>query len=473
MNIYSDVALNSDVNSIKYKFSVYNHTYKYDRGILLYNSLTGFKAHIYERKLLLQINRLKKGELLSRDKIDMRLIESGIAIEENLDETVIADSLIRENIASNSHVLRLIILPTRECNFRCVYCYENKRGEFMRDELYSEIASAIKNYIDDNPSINALEIEWFGGEPMLCYDKIVEFSAGMKRYCDEKDIIFSMAMTTNGYLLTKERFLTLLKLNLRNYQITVDGNKEHHDKLRVLKNGGGTWDTIFNNLREINETDDKNFNITVRINYHLGMLDEMEGFLRELKESLDINGSFSVYAIKITPPPGTDLDIDFVTNETDRMAAEYTLKLFKKLGISTDRYSPHLIPTAPVCYARKNNTFVIDTDGTIRKCTEYLEDNTINNVGTVKDGVFLINNYKHAQWLMPPQSLLNKKGCPECPDYPTCCGGICPIQWFRDKTIYCNDMITLTEDMLRIEYETPGNNHESLEKQSVSVQILQ
>lgn len=454
MDFYSNVALNSDVSSIKYKFSMYNHVYKHNDGILLYNSLTGLKAHIFEKKLILQINKLKKGNLLSKDKIDHRLIETKIAVEENLDETVIADNLIKDNIAVNRHFLRLIILPTRECNFRCVYCYENKRNVFMDDKLYLDIASATKNYLEDNPSIKTLEIEWFGGEPMLCYNEIVQFSTDMQNYCHENDIYFSMSMTTNGYLLTKERFLTLLDLGLKSYQITLDGLKKHHDNLRVLKNGSGTWDTIFNNFKEINEIEDKEFNITIRINYHLGMLDDMEDFLKLLKDNLDINGKFSIYAIKITPPPEKDLDIDFVSNETDTMTIEYMLNLFHKLGISTTRYSPHLTPTGPVCYARNNNTFVIDTDGSIRKCTEYLEDDTINNIGTVEDGVFNINKDKLSQWLMPPQGLLNQKGCLNCPDYPTCCGGLCPIQWFRDKTIFCNDMITLTEDLLKIEYST-------------------
>lgn len=51
-----------------------------------------------------------------------------------------------------------------------------------------------------------------------------------------------MSMTTNGYLLTKDRAGKLLSLNLYSYQITVDGGAEYHDNLRVLKNGGPTWE---------------------------------------------------------------------------------------------------------------------------------------------------------------------------------------------------------------------------------------
>ena len=61
-------------------------------------------------------------------------------------------------------------------------------------------------------------------------------------------------MTTNGFFLDKTMFDMLYKLKIYNYQITIDGEKEHHDKYRVTHNGKGTYDVIMSNLLNIKKS---------------------------------------------------------------------------------------------------------------------------------------------------------------------------------------------------------------------------
>lgn len=112
--------------SKKYKNSMYNFFFENEGKINVYNSLTGLKCSIHDEELIDQIRQLKK-EPLEEASIDKRLIDTKIAVEDDINEAIVADDVIASLLSNNKNKLRLIILPTRECNFRCKYCYETKK----------------------------------------------------------------------------------------------------------------------------------------------------------------------------------------------------------------------------------------------------------------------------------------------------------------------------------------------------------
>ena len=429
----------------KYKFSYYNSKYEENNEIYLYNSLTGLKCRIVDSELITQINELENNSKYKSD-LDVRLINTKIAIDEGVDERIVAGDVIISRLTNNRDKLRLIVLPTRECNFRCKYCYEVKKNENMTTETAKSLIQAVKKYLNDNISISSVLIEWFGGEPLLCYDMIIMISSKLKEYCDKKGISFSMTMTTNGYLLNEDRVRKFLSLNLFEYQITVDGTSEYHDKLRQLKDGSGTWEKIYNNLLMMKGFDDNRLSVTIRINYHVGMLEKIDEFISMIKK--DFDSRFSVYAIRINPTQEFEKEFIPVSAEAEPFALEYIIELLKKNGLSIVRYMSNLSPTASVCYARMNYVYVIDTDGTLRKCTEYLEDNRWNNIGTIRNGVFEIDYFKHLQWIYPKPEYLQEKGCYTCKDYPNCCGGLCPAKWVMNNTTVCNTLRGFNKNFL-------------------------
>lgn len=429
-----------------YKLSRYNSIYPAKKGVYLYNSLTGLKCHIYDKELLNQLALLEKENDLEENKVDKQFIHTKVVVESSINELSMAEDVIVSSLSHNTNKLRLIILPTRECNFRCKYCYETKTASFMTQETTDNLINATIKYLQDNKGIEFLHLEWFGGEPLLCYDKIIFISSQLKEYCDTNAVSFYMTMTTNGYLLKKEYAEKLLSLNLSSYQITVDGQARYHDNLRILKNGAPTWKKIYANLLALKSIDNPNLSVTIRINYYLDMLEDIPDFLEKLKN--DFDKRFSVYAIRINPTPTFEKEFDCINAETEEMALEYILNIFKETGLSIDRYLPNLYPTSAACYARMNYCYVIDTDGTIRKCTEYLDDNIQNNIGTIQNGIFEIDSYKHIQWLYPPKNSLHNNNCYECKDYPNCCGGICPAQWLYKQSVTCNPLRKLNESLL-------------------------
>ena len=83
--------------------------------------------------------------------------------------------------------MQLTIMPTEQCNFRCIYCYES----FEKGKMTKQIADAIVIYIEKNISnYKGIKIDWFGGEPLLAMDIIEYISDKVIAICKKYKKIF-------------------------------------------------------------------------------------------------------------------------------------------------------------------------------------------------------------------------------------------------------------------------------------------
>jgi len=97
----------------------------------------------------------------------------------------------------------LTINPTMDCNFKCWYCYETcESGSRMNSQVKKNILKLIETKVA-NKEISRLELNWFGGEPMMYFkDIIYPISKKIKEICETNGIPFTNAITTNGYLVS-------------------------------------------------------------------------------------------------------------------------------------------------------------------------------------------------------------------------------------------------------------------------------
>ena len=103
-------------------------------------------------------------------------------------------------------------------------------------------------------------------------------------------------MTTNGYLLTPEVFERLLKLKVYNYQITIDGVQENHDKYRTLKNGAPTFEKIIDNLQNISKNIKSNaFKIAIRANITKESFEHIDEFMDLMYKEFHHDKRFTVF----------------------------------------------------------------------------------------------------------------------------------------------------------------------------------
>lgn len=173
---------------------------------------------------------------LSRFLHQERLLENGSEIRRSIQE-------LKDIIDKTLHIT---IMPTERCNFRCLYCYEDHVPISMRQETLEMIQKYIAQ---QTPHFQNICIGWFGGEPTLCKDSILETSQLVQELQKKHGFNYRASMTTNGYLLSWPDFKQYYDAGIRVYQITLDG--WNHDQSRPHVTGKGTLKRILDNLTAI------------------------------------------------------------------------------------------------------------------------------------------------------------------------------------------------------------------------------
>lgn len=247
------------------KPSKYNYIIKYQNNDYIFFNGIKKKFIIVPFKLKnLVENFINKQENIDNDYQSFynKLIDSGLIINDDIDELKLIQD--EQQKINNQKKYVLTILPTYKCNFSCWYCIQNHKDEYMNLDIINRIKLHIKNYLILH-NIKEFSIQWFGGEPMLCFDTICDISKYAIDFCNKNDITFQNHITTNGYLITEENSKEMGNIKFRSYQITIDGDKENHNKIRN-ENSNPSFNKILENLLIILKTQPLAI-VTLRFNY--------------------------------------------------------------------------------------------------------------------------------------------------------------------------------------------------------------
>ena len=413
--------------NMRYRLSKFTHVINVENGdVIVYNTFTGKQCFLYDEELKKQIFKLQKGSEYESE-LDQRLIEYFCCLEESNENIFVLDKV--EEYLNSSESLSLIIFPTLDCNFKCSYCYENREKGIMSEVTFDNIYSSIVTLYNAK-KFNHLKLEWFGGEPLLCFEQIINFEKKTNEFCCKNNITFQHSMTTNGYLLSKNNVVKLLKHNINTFQITIDGAPTTHDIYRPLRNGSPTWKTIINNLIAMRQTDG-NFNVLIRVNYNYEILDSIEEFLDIYKKEFSEDKRYGLIFKPIGHWGGeNDATVDVVPTDYHSFILDELLKVCKAKKLNSF-ISFDFSCGSELCYANKKYSYVIYKNGYIGKCTleEQPDENSDYVIGNINSGFFDIDKTKENKWLLNKEEFINyldTNGCFDCIAYPFCCGTTCP-----------------------------------------------
>lgn len=312
--------------------------------------------------------------------------------------------------------LLLTIMPTEGCNFRCPYCYEDHAPVTMSRDILETIHQYI---VDQAPNFRFISIDWFGGEPTLCKDVILETSQIIQSLQKTHQFVYSASMTTNGYLLGLEDFKKYYQAGIRTYQVTLDG--WNHDQTRPHVTGKGTLAKILDNLKTISALppEEYDFQITLRHNILAG--DEDYTWYNHLKDLFGKDDRFCVSVATVSDWGGeTVQSLNLAKAQESKVLLKKHKDYLKSIGLKGDHEGKTVL--SGVCYASYPHGLVLRADGKIEKCTVCL-NHPKNNVGSVLPGHGLvIDQEKNALWC---DSQL-KEGCLHCKNLLSCLNTPCP-----------------------------------------------
>lgn len=401
----------------------------------LYGTMVKAKCEI-TREIADNLDKIQYDETNEFHKAlkDLRML-----VDENTNEKSLLNYHFMELDRSN---LLVILVVSRQCNFRCTYCYEKHENKRMGSEIYANLKNAIAAEIDYK-GYKSVTFSFFGGEPMLEYVEIVRFMEEMQQIGKEKNVHIDGSMTTNGYDLTIDKFEKLVNLHVYDFQITVDGFQQTHDKNRFLVGGGATWQKIIENLK-LAKASKLNFRITIRTNIDNETAANIDDFMQFLAENFAEDSRFLIH-FEAVKKMGGELDNQLNVHENEGKLITEVLAMASNLKINAVNYSP--TPFSNMCYASKPNSLILDTNATIMKCTVAI-DSPHNAVGKLTAAGFEIDDTAICNWT----SAALPNDCEECPILAICYGKKCPMAtWHGERlnAVDCEKHIAIYEAFLR------------------------
>lgn len=164
-------------------------------------------------------------------------------------------------VIKNAPVKALCLHVSHDCNLRCKYCFAST-GDFGTGRLLMDVETAkaaIDFVIARSGARRNIEVDFFGGEPLMAMDVVkatVEYARSREK---ESGKHFRFTITTNGVLLNDEN-IEYINREMDNCVLSLDGRREVNDHFRVSPNGKGSYDVIVPKFKKLVEgRGDKDF----------------------------------------------------------------------------------------------------------------------------------------------------------------------------------------------------------------------
>lgn len=339
------------------------------------------------------------------------LVEEKYIIDDEIDEIKIVENRKICGMKDEKH-LDVVIIPNMTCNFACPYCFESHVPDsFMNDET----EQAIKQWLKKNiPKYKTLSINWFGGEPLLSFKRIVSTSEYAKRVCDEHNTNLRISITTNGYLLSNNKTEELVSVGILDYHITMDGTPEFHNKTRISKDGKDSFLKIFENLVLLARADDR-VCVCLRVNFNHFNVHAIPQLLSLFP--IDIRHKLSILYEPIFGNKRWSAKENLSSAEiASEMLNNYCLA--QQMGYNVS-YGKIDTDKTIYCPSERENYFVFNYNGDIFKCPANLDSKERFAYVNYK-GDIVINEKQAIKWF--GLDLFEGK-CYSCTFLPLCMGG--------------------------------------------------
>ena len=217
-------------------------------------------------------------------------------------------------------VKALCLHVAHSCNLNCSYCFASQ-GRFHGERALMSFETgkrAIDFLVENSGSRRNLEVDFFGGEPLLNWEVVKQIVAYARSIEKEKGKNFRFTLTTNGMLVDDE-VITFSNREMHNVVLSLDGRREVHDRFRKDYAGNGSWETIVPKFQRFVEArGGKNYYIRGTFTH------ANPDFLEDIKVMLDL-GFTELSMEPVVCAPGdpmalTEEDFPIVAEQYEKLA---------------------------------------------------------------------------------------------------------------------------------------------------------
>jgi uncharacterized protein len=352
------------------------------------------------------------------------------------------------SVRESREQLRMTVLTTLQCNFACDYCIQGDHGDYNKTaaKMSLDTAAQVGDWAErrlDELGARSYALTFFGGEPLLNLPVVYYLAERMSAACQARGVSMLINIITNGLLLTPDVVDRLVPLGLNGVKITLDGDRDTHNRMRPLRGGQGTFDKIVNNIRQIAHKT----HVAIGGNFDMETADSYPALLDFLKEQ-DFADKLSKVAFKPvirepkTPQAAPPANAKFIplTAVSDSKPLSGACMSSAGAAVSTGGCdSCHMLddqmsflreetrkrgfPTVDgvhmgPCEIHRRHAHTISPDGSLYACPGFAADATqsVGHIDGREDG-------RRAEAASRFEALAAWKECRDCSFIPVCAGG--------------------------------------------------
>lgn len=245
------------------------------------------------------------------------LKEEGTLFTEDIYQNVVFDFKERKTV-----VKALCLHIAHDCNLACKYCFAEE-GEYKgRRALMSyEVGKKALDFLIANSGTRRnLEVDFFGGEPLMNFEVVKQLVAYGREQEKIHDKNFRFTLTTNGVLLDDD-IMEFANKEMANVVLSIDGRKEIHDKMRPSRNGKGSYDIVVPKFQRLaGSREQKNYYVRGTFTHF------NKDFAADVIHMADL-GFEQISVEPVVAPPQEDYaiketDVETICGEYDKLARE-------------------------------------------------------------------------------------------------------------------------------------------------------
>ena len=313
---------------------------------MVYDIIEQYENHSLDEIIELLENKYPESDVREAYNEIEQLKEDGQLFTEDIYEPYIDSFKDRPTV-----VKALCLHIAHDCNLACKYCFAEEGEYHGRRALMSyEVGKKALDFLIENSGKRVnLEVDFFGGEPLMNWDVVKELVKYGRSLEKEHNKLFRFTLTTNGVLLNDE-VMEFCNKEMSNVVLSLDGRKEVNDKMRPFRNGKGSYDLIVPKFQKFAESRNQT-NYYVRGTFTRNNLD----FSKDVLHYADLGfKQMSMEPVVASPEDDYAIreeDLPRILEEYDKLADAYLE--YRKAGKGFNFFHFNIDLTQSPCVAKR------------------------------------------------------------------------------------------------------------------------